>query len=56
MPIYAPLIYGKRERANLTPAQRKAVKVAVSPDEIQNARKQLGPDSTPIGVDSCQRS
>lgn len=37
MPIYALLIYGKNERADLTPEQRKAV--ASFAAAIKNARK-----------------
>lgn len=38
MPIYALLIYGKNERANLTPEQRKTVKTFAT--AIKALRKQ----------------
>ena len=39
MPIYALLIYGKNERANLTPEQRKAVKAFATAIKALRRRK-----------------
>jgi hypothetical protein len=39
MPIYALLIYGKNERANLTPEQRKAVKAFATAIKTLRKRK-----------------
>jgi hypothetical protein len=39
MPIYALLIYGKNERANLTPEQRKAVKAFATAIKALRKRK-----------------
>ncbi len=39
MPIYALLIYGKNERANLTPEQRKAVKTFATAIKALRKRK-----------------
>jgi hypothetical protein len=39
MPIYALLIYGKNERANLTPEQRKAVKMFATAIKALRKRK-----------------
>ena len=39
MPIYALLIYGKNERANLTPEQRKTVKAFATAIKALRKRK-----------------
>ena len=39
MPIYALLIYGKNERANLTPEQRKVVKTFATAIKALRKRK-----------------